>query len=148
MHGGAYRADSWSMTTQKAFACVALAAAVAVPMATAKGKPPAQGPGCKPTVSVMLKGSLTSDPAAGATSFTMKVSGANEHGRSLKGLDLTIAVDAKTKIRRQGAKTIESLTLNDRANVQLRRCKADLPLSAETADDAPAARIAARAVKQ
>lgn len=117
-------------------------------MATAKGKPPAKGPGCKPNIAVMLKGSLTSDPVAGAPSFTMKVSGANQHGQSLKGLTVTIALDAKTKIRRQGAKTIESLALNDRASVELHRCKADLPLSADTVDDAPATRISAQAAKQ
>jgi hypothetical protein len=74
----------------------------------------------------------------------MEVKGTNAHGRSLKGLDVTIALDAKTKVRRQGAKTIESLATGDRANVQLRRCKADLPLSAATVDDAPAARITAQ----
>jgi hypothetical protein len=77
----------------------------------------------------------------------MKVSGANQHGQSLKGLDVTVALDAKTKIRRQGAKTVESLALNDRANVQLRRCKADLPLSADTVDDVPATRVSAQAAK-
>lgn len=140
-------ADTSNMTAQKAFAAVALLAVAAVPMATAKGKPPARGPGCKPNVAVILKGSLTSDPVAGVASFTMKVSAANEHGQSLKGLDVMIALDAKTKIRRQGAKTIESLALNDRAMVELRRCKTDLPLSAATADDAPAMRITAQAAK-
>jgi hypothetical protein len=133
------------MTSPKAIAAVALVAAVAIPMGMAKGKPPAQGQRCKPNVTVMLKGTLTSDPAAAATSLTMDVKGTNAHGRSLKGLAVTIALDAKTKVRRQGAKTIESLSLGDRAHVQLRRCKADLPLSADSADDVPAARITAQA---
>jgi len=128
----------------------ALVAALSVPVALAapnKGKPPTTGPGCKPNVTVMLKGSLTSDPGVGATSFTMNVTGANKHGLSLKGLGVTIAVDAKTKIRRQGAKTVDALASGDRANVQLRRCKADLPLSVSTVDDVAASRVTAQAAK-
>ena len=138
-------ADVMRMTAPKAIATVALAAAVAVPMGMAKGKPPAQGQGCRPNVTVILKGALTSDPAAGATSLTMDVKGTNAHGKSLMGLGLTVAVDAKTKVRRQGAKTVESLAMDDRANVQLRRCKGDLPLTADTADDVAATRITAQA---
>lgn len=122
-------------------------AAVAIPMASAKGKPPAQGEGCRPKVTVMLKGTLTSDPAEGATSFTMNVKGTNAHGKELTGLGVTIAVDPKTKIRRQGAKTVESLAMDDRASVQLRRCKKDLPLTAATVDDSPAVRVTAQAPK-
>jgi hypothetical protein len=122
-------------------------AATAIPLAAAKGKPPAQGQGCKPNVTVMLKGTLTSDPTAGATSFAMKVTGTNALGKSLKGLGVTILVDAKTKVRRQGAKAVEALALNDRANVEIRRCKADLPLSAATVDDVAAMRVTAQAAK-
>ena len=71
--------------------------------------------------------------------------GSNAPGKSLKGLGVTIALDAKTKVRRQGAKTIESLASDDRANVQLRRCKADLPLSPDSVDDVTAVRITAQA---
>ena len=116
-------------------------------MASAKGKPPVQGEGCKPNITVILNGTLTSDPAAGATSFTMNVKSTNAHGKELKGLGVTIALDAKTKVRRQGKKTVESLGMDDRANVQLRRCKKDLPLTAETVDDSPALRITAQAPK-
>ena len=129
----------------KAVAVVALVFVVAIPMGIAKGKPPAQGQGCKPKVTVVLKGALTSDPAAGATSLTMDVKGTNAPGKSLKGLGVTIALDSKTKVRRQGAKTVESLASDDRANVQLRRCKADLPLSPDSVDDVTAVRITAQA---
>ena len=137
---------------RRALLATALMAALSVPFALAapppgKGKPSATGPGCKPMVTVMLKGALTSDPAMGATSFTMNVTGTNDHGKSLKGLGVTIMVDAKTKIRRQGAKTFEALASGDRASVQLRRCKADLPLSAATVDDVSASRITAQAAK-
>ena len=102
---------------------------------------------CKPNVSVMLKGTLASDPAAGATSLMMSITGSNAHGKSLKGLGVTIALDSKTKVRRQGAKTVESLAMDDGASVQIRRCKADLPLSAASVDDVAAARVTAQASK-
>jgi hypothetical protein len=144
MRRAARRVDDRGM---KFAAVVVTAAAVVIPMASAKGKPPPQGEGCKPNVTVILKGKLTSDPAAGATSFTMNVTNTNAHGKGLKGLGVTIALDAKTKVRRQGAKTVESLGMDDRANVQLRRCKKDLPLTAETVDDSPAFRVTAQAPK-
>jgi hypothetical protein len=132
---------------RRALLTVALASALAVPVALGaptKGKPPTQGPGCKPSISVILRGTLTSDPGLGATSFTMNVTGTNVHGKSLKGLPVTITVDpAKTKVRRQGAKTIDALALNDRALVQLKRCKADLPLTQATVDDVAASRVTA-----
>ena len=126
---------------------VVLATAVMLPNAFAKGKPSPTGPGCKPTVTVILKGTLTSDPGLGATSFTMNVTGTNAHGKSLKGLGVTITVDPKTKIRRQGGKTVDLLGTGDRANVQLRRCKGDLPLSVATVDDVAASRVIAQAPK-
>jgi hypothetical protein len=119
------------------------AVAVAGPLAIGKGKPPAQGEGCKPMVTVMLKGKLTSDPAERVQSFTMNVTGTNSFGKAVKGLGVTIALDTKTKVRRQGAKSVESLAMNDRVNVQLRRCKNDLPLTADSVDDAPAFRVTA-----
>jgi hypothetical protein len=115
---------------------------------TGKGKPSQQGPGCKPNVTVILKGTLTSDPGTNATSFTMNVTGTNAHGKSLKGLGVAILVDpSKTKVRRQGAKTVESLAMGDRANVQIRRCKADLPLTVATVDDVAASRVTAQRAK-
>jgi len=133
----------------RALLAVALVSALAVPVALGaplKGKPPAQGPGCKPSITVILKGTLTSDPGVGATSFTMNVTGmTNAHGKSLKGLGVTILVDATTKVRRQGAKTIDALALGDRALVQIKRCKGDLPLTVVTVDDVAASRVTAQA---
>ena len=129
-----------------AIATFAASVAVAAPP-PGKGKPSPTGPGCKPSVSVILKGALTDDPAAGATLITMSITGANAHGKSLKGLGVTILLDAKTKIRRQGAKSVDALALNDRVSVQLRRCKADLPLTAATVDDVAATRVTAQAAK-
>ncbi len=127
-------------------------AALAVPAALAgpppgKGKPPATGPGCKPQVTVVLKGTLKSDPGPGATSFSLEVNRANKHGRSLvtsPPTTVTVTVGAATKVRRRGAKTIDALALGDQAVVQIRRCKGDLPLTAETVDDVAASRVTAR----
>ena len=136
----------------KPMLAIAAVAALAAPVALGspppgKGKPPTTGPGCKPNVTVILKGSLKSDPGTGATSFTLEVTRANKHGKSLVGQTVSILVDAKTKIRRQGAKTVDALALNDRANVQIRRCKGDLPLSTGTVDDVAASRVTAQAAK-
>jgi hypothetical protein len=123
-------------------------AALAVPAATlAKGKPPKQGPGCKPNVTVILKGKLTTDPGIGATSFNMDVTGANHHGKSLvtkpTATNVMITVDPNTKIRRNGKKSVDALMLGDRAVVRIMRCKADLPLTTGTVDDVAASRVTA-----
>ena len=122
-------------------------AALAVPVATAKGPPPPTGPGCKPKVTVILKGTLTTDPGAGATSLSMDVTGSNKAGKSLvtkpAATNVTITLDSKTIIRRNGKKTAESLELNDRAVVVIRACKADLPLTTGTVDDVAAKRVTA-----
>jgi hypothetical protein len=122
-------------------------AALVVPAATAKGPPQKTGTGCKPNVSVVLKGTLTTDPGAGATSFGMDVTGSNKHGKNLvtkpTATNVTITLDSKTIIRRNGKKTAESLQLNDRAVVVIRVCKADLPLTTGTVDDVAAKRVTA-----
>jgi hypothetical protein len=123
-------------------------AALAVPAATtAKGPPPKNGPGCKPNVTVILKGTLTTDPGVSATSFNMDVTGANKHGKSLvtkpTATNVTITVNANTKIRRNGKKTVDALALGDRAVVRIMRCKADLPLTTSTVDDVAASRVTA-----
>ena len=99
-----------TITFLTAIAMVAASVAVAAPP-SGKGKPASTGPGCKPSVTVILTGTLTDDPAAGATLMTMNVTGTNAHGKSLKGLGVSILLDAKTKIRRQGAKSVDALAL-------------------------------------
>lgn len=132
----------------------ALIAALSVPVAFAvpppgKGKPLPTGPGCKPKVTVILKGTLTSDPEfVGVGTFTMSTTRANKHGQNLVGgVDETIAVGADTKIRRQGAKLVAALESGDRAVVQLRVCKADVPLDAAELLATPASRVTAQAPK-
>lgn len=133
---------------RKAFLAVAAAVALAVPFAALAKKPPTTGLGCKPAVSVILKGTLTSDPEfAGAGAFTMSTTGANKPGKVfVGGADETITVDANTKIRRQNApKLVASLETGDRAVVHLRACKGDLPLDATELTALTALRVNAKA---
>ncbi len=135
---------------RKALAAVAFAATLAVPIAFgAPAKtPPATGPGCKPAVSVILKGTLTSDPAfVGAGTFTMNTTGANKPGQVfVGGAAETITVGADTKIRRQNApKLVASLASGDRAVVHLKACKGSLPLDAAELTALTALRVNAKA---
>ena len=93
-----------------------------------KGPKP-NGPGCKPAVTVMLAGVLAADadPQDADTSFVLTVQRSNKHGRAYKLVGTaTIAVDAKTKVRRQGAHNLGALAPNDRVHVTAKVCKADL----------------------
>jgi hypothetical protein len=109
---------------------VALVASLAVVSAAAgKGKPPKNGPGCKPSVKVVLSGVLAADvdPADGDTSFTMVVKHSNRFGRAWKQAgSATVNVDSKTKVRRKGAHNLGALAPNDRLLVSAKACKADL----------------------
>jgi len=106
---------------------VAASVAVAAPPA-GKGKPPTTGPGCKPRIMVVLQGALATTPGASATSISVTVTHANHHGLAFAkaAQPLTILVDAKTVVRRQGKKTLADLVAGDRVLVQARACKADL----------------------
>jgi hypothetical protein len=145
--------DEGGNMQRKAVVATAFAAVLAVPIALGapplgKGKPPATGPTCKPKVSVILKGTLTSDPEfAGAGTFTMNTTGANKPGKAfVGGAAETIAVGADTKIRRQNsAKLVASLESGDRAVVHLRACKGDLPLDATELAALTALRVNAKA---
>ena len=106
-----------------------VASLVAVSAATAKGKPSKGGANCRPAVTVMLSGVLDStvDPQDGDSSFVLTVKHSNRHGRAYKQAgSATIMVDAKTRVRRQGAKNLGALAPNDRVHVTAKVCKADL----------------------
>ena len=104
-----------------AAAMLSVSAAVAAPPAD-KGKPPTKGEGCKPKVTVVLKGTLTGAP------LSVDVTSANRWGRTyVPGTASTsIAVNEDTKVRRQGKNLITDLVVGDRVLVQARVCKADL----------------------
>jgi hypothetical protein len=112
-------------------ALVMVSAAVAKdhPSNPGKGHKPATGAGCKPSVTVMLSGTLAAgvDPQDGDTSFVLTVKQSNRHGRAYKAAGTaTVTVDAKTRVRRQGAKNLGALAPNDRVHVTGKACKADL----------------------
>ena len=104
-----------------AAAMFAVSAAVAAPP-PGKGKPPATGEGCKPKVTVVLKGVLTGAP------LTVDVTSANRWGRAyvVGATSTSVTTDADTKVRRQGKKTLADLVVGDRVFVQAKVCKADL----------------------
>jgi hypothetical protein len=107
-------------------ALLSVSTAVAAPPA-GKGKPPTTGVGCKPRVTVVLRGTFVS---ASASSLSMNVVGANRWGRAWKTAGTaSVTLDQKTKVRGNGMKTaadLAKLTLGDRVLVQARSCKADL----------------------
>jgi len=104
-----------------AVAGLLVSSAVAAPPAD-KGKPPATGPGCKPKITVVLKGTLKGTP------LSVDVTSGNRWGRAYVAgtASTTVGVDANTKVRRQGKKLITDLVVGDRVLVQARVCKADL----------------------
>ena len=119
-----------------AAAGLVVSSAVAAPP-DGKGKPSTTGvAGCKPKITVVLKGTLTGAP------LSVDVTSSNRWGRAyVPGTASTpIAVDTNTKVRRQGKKLITDLVVGDRVLVQARVCKADLK------DDATPALTASRVI--
>ena len=103
------------------FAVVLTASSAVAAPPPGKGKPQT-GAGCKPKVTVVLKGTLT------ATPLTVDVTSGNRWGRAyVAGTALTtIAADPNTKVRRQGKALIGDLVVGDRVLVQAKVCKLDL----------------------
>jgi hypothetical protein len=111
-----------------AIAGLAVSSAAAAPPA-GKGKPKT-GEGCKPRISVILKGTLT---GAGSP-LTVKVTSANHWGKPyVGGADKQVAVTSDTKVRGQGMKTLGELKSGFRVLIQARVCKADLATGATPA---------------
>jgi hypothetical protein len=103
------------------------------------GKPATTGALCRPKVTVVLKGTLTSSSAG---SLGMSVKQGNRWGRAYTTLGTaTLVVDNSTKIRRNGKKLVTDLAVGDRLLVQARACKADL-----TAEGTPPGLTAVRVV--
>jgi hypothetical protein len=109
-----------------AVAMLSVSAAVAAPP-DGKGKPPTKGEGCKPKVTVVLKGTLDS---VSSGSLSMKVNRANRWGRAWATAgSASVTLDQKTKVRGNGMKTVADLAkleAGDRVLVQARVCKAEL----------------------
>ena len=117
-----------------------VSSAAAAPSAV-QGKP-TTGPGCKPQVTVVLKGTLAATPGASATALSVTVKSGNRWGRAyVKATQPTsVAVNTDTKVRRQGGKALGDLLKDDRVLVQARVCKADLK------DDAVVALTASKVI--
>jgi len=107
-------------------ALVAASAAVAAPP-PGKGKP-TTGPGCKPAVAVILKGTLAAGGAAAPFSLLVTVTGGNHASKPYKAgaQPVSISVTITTKISRQGDHNPADLKTGDVVNVHAWACKADL----------------------
>jgi hypothetical protein len=111
-------------------ASVGASAAIAAPP-PGKGKP-VVGPGCKPQVTVVLRGTVAS---ASASTLTVNVTRGNRWARAyVTAGSASVTVDTKTKVRRNGNKTLAAeLVPGDWVLVQARTCKADLAANATPA---------------
>jgi hypothetical protein len=109
-----------------AVALLIVSAAVAAPP-EGKGKPKPTDEGCKPKVTVVLKGTFDS---VSSGSLTIKVTRANHWGQAwAKAGSASVTLDQKTKVRGHGMKIVTDLAKlasGDRVLVQARVCKADL----------------------
>jgi hypothetical protein len=103
-----------------AVAGLAVSSAVAAPP-EGKGKP-RTGEGCKPKVTVVLKGTLTGAPLSVDVKSSNRWGGAYVPGTA----STSIGVSEDTKVRRKGKAEITELVLGDRVLVQARVCKDDL----------------------
>ena len=110
-------------------ALLAASVAVAAPPA-GKGKPAATGAGCKPMVSVILKGTLAADAGSAPTSLSVNVTGGNHFAAVWKNHAVSVALASSTKVNRQGDKSSADLKSGDKVNIQAKSCKADLANSA------------------
>ena len=76
----------------------------------------------RPVVMLMLKGEFVS---AGSDSFAMLVKHSNKHARALRGKQVTLKVDGKTKFRRSGPAKLSDLAAGDRLHVLVRAKKGE-----------------------
>ncbi len=116
------------------FSFTVLAVAATAAVAAPQKKPPTTGPGCKPQVSVILKGTVAVAPTGSATlpfglQVTVKHSNKLGHAYVTGSQPVTVTVNSDTKIRRgntHGLAALHAMLVGDRVLVQARVCKADL----------------------
>jgi predicted secreted protein len=99
---------------------------------TNANKPPKTGEGCKPKVSVVLRGTVAVAPGATPVlpfSLMITVEHANHHGWAYATATQPVAVTvtSDTRVKRQHDETtLASFLAGDRVAVHARVCKADL----------------------
>ena len=115
-----------------AIALLAVSAAVAAPPA-GKGKPATTGLACKPKVSVILKGTLTTNSAPASVALT--VTGGNHFAKAYRAATqpVTVLLTTGTKITRGNSHNPADLKSGDLVNVRATACKGDLALDATPA---------------
>jgi hypothetical protein len=108
-------------------AAVGASSAVASPPA-GKGKPAATGAGCKPSISVILRGTLAGGGGTAPFALPVNVTGGNKFATAFEKATqpLSVSVSADTKVRRQGDRNAAALKSGDVVNIRARVCKADL----------------------
>ena len=112
----------------------ALTVTTSVALAAPQTKPQKSGLGCKPQVTVVLKGTIPTAPGNGATlPFALAITAkhSNRFAQAyVKGTQpVAVQVTDKTKIRRHAAKGLDALRamlVGDRMLVTARVCMADL----------------------
>jgi hypothetical protein len=107
----------------KTFLAALLAAGVVTSVALADDPGPVKGSkeqqllGCRPVVSMIVKGEYVSGSSG---SFTMLVTHSNRHARALKDEQVTVTTDKRTRTRRVGGGELQA---GDRLVVHGRACR-------------------------
>ena len=102
-------------------------------------RPPKTGAGCKPKISVVLKGTVAVAPGTTPVlpfSLMITVTHANHHGKAYVAATqpVSVTVTSDTKVKREHDETtLASFQAGDRVAVHARVCKADLALGATPA---------------
>lgn len=94
-----------------------------------KGKPNVEGQGCRPSVAVILRGTLAADGAAAPTTLSVNVTGGNHASRAYRppaAQPVSVAVTTSTRVNRRGDHNPADLKSGDRVNIHARACRADL----------------------
>jgi hypothetical protein len=90
-------------------------------------KPPKTGPGCKPAVAVILKGTYTGTTDTTNDFIVVNVTGGNHHAKAYKALgNNNVYYTSSTKFNGPGHHAVGDLKTGDRLVVRAPVCKADL----------------------
>lgn len=95
-----------------------------------KGKPTPTGVACKPKISVILKGTLTTNSAPASVALT--ATGGNRFAKAFRAAaqPVTVLLTTSSKIVRRNSHDPADLIIGDLVNVRATACKADLALDA------------------